>query len=114
MVVATWRDIEAAMTPIIGRGSVAVLYLRSLHLASLAHPWLSAAQDTSQSDMDLVTLSTVLSGQNAIEAAATGGTLLQSFYELLASLVGLSLTEQLLRTVWANLPASPPAQDTTP
>ena len=43
-----------------------------------------------------------------------GGALLQTFYELLASLVGPSLTERLLRSVWAHSSSGPPAQDTSP
>ena len=52
------------------------------------------------------------------DAAAAVNALLQAFHELLASLIGLSLTERLLRTVWAPSLALPssglPAQDPTP
>ena len=39
---------------------------------------------------------------------------LQTFHELLATLVGPSLTERLLRSVWADSSSGPPAQDTSP
>ena len=113
-VVATWRDIEAAMSPIIGRRSVAVLYLRSVHLSNPDYPLLAGARDSAYADMDLDGLKAVLLQQTPAGAAHSGGMLLQMFYELLTSLVGLSLTEQLLRPVWARLPSGSPAQDHTP
>lgn len=51
--------------------------------------------------------------QSSADAASAGSVLLQTFYDLLASLVGLSLTERLLRSVWANSSRGPPAQDTS-
>lgn len=108
-----WQKIEAALTPIIGNGSVVVLYLRSLHLIEPAHPWLSGLQDA-QAGVDLAGLKSLLSQQDSETAAVAGGELLQTFYELLASLVGPSLTERLLHSVWEDSPSGPPAQDTSP
>ena len=51
--------------------------------------------------------------QDAQTIAGGGGLLLQTFYELLASLVGPSLTGRLLDAVWTP-PSSAPAQDTSP
>ena len=51
--------------------------------------------------------------QAAAEAAAGGTALFQSFHELLASLVGASLTDRLLRSVWAHSSGASPAQDTS-
>ena len=45
-------------------------------------------------------------------AAAAGGALLQTFHKLLTTLVGSSLTERLLRSVWTNHFDAPSAQDT--
>jgi hypothetical protein len=61
--------------------------------------------------LELESLRTALARQDADEAAAIGGQLLQTFYELLTTLVGASLTERLLRSVWANFLGGPPAQD---
>ena len=112
-IVATWQEIDAALTPIIGQRGVAALYRRSTYLAASAHPWLSARKGV-QTVMDLAALKSVLARQSSADAAAGGGTLLQTFYELLATLVGPSLTERLLRSVWAPSSSGPPAQDTSP
>ena len=114
-VVATWKRIDAALAPIIGQGSVAVLYMRSLHLIDAAYPWLADMQqgDGVHVTVDLAALRAILALQDSAAAAAAGGALLQTFYELLASLVGPSLTERLLRSVWENPLSGTTAQDTS-
>ena len=112
---ATWKQIDAALAPIIGQGSVAVLYMRSLHLIDAAYPWLAEMQGEGvQAPVDIASLRATLALQDSDTAAAAGGALLQTFYELLASLVGPSLTERLLRSVWENPLSGTPAQDTSP
>jgi hypothetical protein len=113
-IVSTWQEIDAALSPIIGQRGVAALYKRSLYLTGAAHPWLAATHGSVQPTMDLAALKSVFVQQTSADAAAAGNALLQKFHELLASLVGSSLTERLLRSVWANPSSGPPAQDTSP
>lgn len=113
-IVSIWQQVNVALSPIIGQGSVAVLYMRSLHLINSTHPWLEGEHGELHTSMDLPTLRARLLQQSSQEAATTGGVLFQTFHELLASLIGPSLTEQLLRSVWANPLSGPPAQDTSP
>ncbi|WP_208543174.1 hypothetical protein [Marilutibacter alkalisoli] len=111
--VSTWQAIDAALSPIIGQRGVAVLYKRSLYLAGHAHPWLAGMHEDSQATMDLMALRSVFAQQSSTDAAVAGGAFLQTFHELLSSLIGLSLTERLLRPVWAPFSSGPPAQDTS-
>lgn len=113
-IVSLWQQVNVALSPIMGQGSVAVLYLRSLHLISAAHPWLEATHEELHKPMDLVSLRGVLAQRTSAEAATAGGALVQTFYELLASLIGPALTEQLLHAVWENFLSGPPAQDSSP
>ena len=101
-VAAAWRDIDDALTPIIGKRGVAALYGRSVHLAGRAHPWLASAELGAPASMDLSLLVSKFSSQTAAEAAAGGGQLLHALHELLTNLIGASLTERLLRSVWAR------------
>ena len=112
-VVSSWHAIEAALYPIVGRRGVAYLYKRSLHLTSPAHPWLAVLQEDFQAAMDLSALQSVLTQRGTADAAAGGGNLLQTFYELLASLVGPSLTDRLLHSIWTDPTSAPHAQDTS-
>ena len=108
-VVSTWMSIEAALAPVIGTKGVAALYGRSLYLTVPGHPWLAALYTKDDTPMDLVHLRTVLAQQGSSAAAAAGGAHLQ----LLASLIGPSLTRQLLRAAWDN-PFERPAPEDSP
>lgn len=114
LVVTSCQAIDGALAPIIGQRGVAALYKRSLHLAGRTHVWLASAQQGVPSAMDLAALASLLAQRSSAEAATAGGLLLQTFHDLLTTLVGPSLTEQLLRSVWATFLSGPSAQDTTP
>lgn len=111
--VSTWQAINVALSPIIGQRGVAMLYKRSLHVTSAAHPWLTGTHEDGPATIDMAALQSVFAQQSSTSAIAGGGALLQTFHELLSSLIGLSLTERLLRPVWAPFLSGPPAQDTS-
>jgi len=115
--VAAWRDIDRLLAPVVGTRGVAALYKRSLHLTAAAHPWLAGAQAGAHEgvpmSMDLDLLGTMLARQNVASAAAGGEALLRTFYDLLATLIGPSLTGRLLHSVWITYLSGPPAQDTS-
>ncbi len=110
---AAWHQIDAALTPIIGSRGVAALFKRSLHLNRQDHPCLAAMLESVQTTLDVAPLKSVLAQQSSAEAAAAGGEVLQTFYELLSNLVGPSLTERLLRSVWINFLSGPAVEENT-
>jgi hypothetical protein len=114
IVASAFRGIDQVLMPIIGQRGVAALYKRSVHLAGQAYPWLPRLGEGVHTAMDVSALTTELALQSAAVAAAAGGLLLQTFCELLTSLIGASLSNQLLRTVWATLLSGPSAQETKP
>lgn len=111
---ATWLEINAALTPIVGQRGMVALYKRSLYLSAVAHPWLDGLHEGVPSTLDLARLKAAVSRQESAAAAAGGCDLFRVFYGLLESMVGPSLAERLLRSVWALTPHGPAAQDTTP
>ncbi|MGB3462419.1 MAG: hypothetical protein WBA33_10690 [Rhodanobacter lindaniclasticus] len=106
-VVSAWQTIEASLTPIVGQRSVATLYKRSCYLASREHLWLMDIHQGMQTTMNLAALQSALLQQSSAEIAAGAGRALQMFYEVLANLLGASLTERLLQSVWADLLPAP-------
>jgi hypothetical protein len=106
-----WRGIEAALSPIIGQGGVAALFRRSRQLAAVQHPWLT--KEAAESD-GFVALHAALALQSAAEARAAHDALLLNFRNVLARLVGASLTERLLEPVFAPSSSGDAAQDTSP
>jgi len=111
---ATWQEIDTALTPIVGPRGVAALYKRSLYLCGATHPWLAGLHEDVQTSVDLAPLKSLLAQQGSADAASGGNALLQTFYQLLGSLVGPSLTERLLRSVWADSSSGLPTKDTPP
>lgn len=110
-VLAVWAEIEDVLHPIIGRRGMAALYNRSLKVTASAYPWMDGRSEDVLADRHPARLLAALAGQTPAEATAGALALFQAFRELLASLVGLSLTDRLLQPVWAPAPGDPPAQD---
>lgn len=113
-VASTWEDINAALSPVLGPWGVALLYKRSLFLISRAHPWLARSHEGAQTAMDIDALKAVFAQQTDEAAANAGVDFLLTFHALLASLIGPSLTERLLRSVRFSASSSPQAKDTSP
>lgn len=113
LVATTIRSIEQALAPIVGQRGVAALYKRSLHLSRPLHPWLPVAPEGADAKMELAPLTAALATRTSAEAAAAGTQLLESSRSLLITLIGESLTERLLRPVWATSMSGPSARDTT-
>lgn len=111
VVLRTWHEVDAALRPIIGQRGVAALYKRALYLTAPAHPSVGALHRSVSSAPDFVPLQQALAQQSKEEAGAAAGALMQTFHDLLASMVGTSLTERLLHSVWANLLSGPLSQD---
>ena len=130
--VSTFREIEAALCPVIGRGGVTALNKRCFYLVSAAYPWLLVAYSgcqgrdglrgtgkSRQTLDDVAAIGSVLAQQTSALAFACSGALLRAFVESLVGLIGSSLTGQLLGSVRTHglggLPAAPgglPAKDT--
>ena len=98
LIMRSWKEIDQALRPIIGRGGIEALFHRSAEITAEAYPWLTLSSE-SQPEMDLVTLCRVLSQQDAVHIGGAGDSLLLHFYCLLADLIGFSLTDRLLRPV---------------
>jgi hypothetical protein len=97
---AAWGAIDVALAPVIGARGSAALYKRSLHLARATYPLLADAHNAGSEPGDFSVLRTVLSRQTAADAAAAHDALLRIFHDLLADLVGRSLTRRLLQSAW--------------
>lgn len=109
--VSQWQAIEAALAPIIGDVGVAALYHRSLYLSRAAHPWLDHERSPGVPQMDLPALKALLAGREAAEVTQASATLIGTFMNLLASLVGVSLAKRLLGPLWAQWPPGTAAED---
>jgi len=111
---STWSALDTALSPIIGQRGFAALYKRSLQLTRPQFAWLADVQDGVSPVADFSMLSTALAEQEGPTAVAASVALLETFYDLLTNLIGRSLTDRLLRSVWESPTSGHPAQDTSP
>ena len=110
----TLLAIDAALSPIIGARGVTALYQRSLHLTAATHGVLADVRRDDHQRLDLGPLGQALAGEAPAEVKLVGDALLQSFHQVLASLIGPSLTERLLRSVGTDPSSGSAAQDPPP
>jgi hypothetical protein len=110
----TWRQVESALAPIIGRRGVSALYKRSLYLARVHHPCLTALYASTGQLEEVIGLQAALSQQTAADAQAAHDALLRTFHDLLSNLIGPSLTQRLLGPIWDNPSNGTAVQDTSP
>lgn len=96
-----WYEIIARMTPVIGTRGVDVLFARSLHLASAAFPCLAIDGETHEGTTLFTNFRARLESCDRHTAEEANYTLMITFTELLATLIGDSLTERLLSPIWA-------------
>jgi hypothetical protein len=113
-IVSTLQGMDTALTPILGQQGVAALYRRSLHLCAANHPRLAGTYDNVQASLDLTALKSVLVEQSEADALFFGEVMLTTFYQLLTTLIGPSLTARLLRDVWKPSLSDTPAQENSP
>jgi hypothetical protein len=97
--ISVWQDITAALHSIIGRQGIAALYDRSASLTSKRHPWLASPRAGVDNSVDTEALRSVVAGQSAGDATAGASEFLKTFYDVLVSLIGPALCEQLLLPV---------------
>jgi hypothetical protein len=97
---------------VVGPRGSAALYQRSLHLARVHYQWLDAAYQTEALRYGLDTLRSVLAQQTPKVAAAAHDSLLHTFIDQLAALIGASLTQRLLQPAWETPSSGHAVKDT--
>ena len=112
--VAAWKAVAEVLVPIIGQSSVTVLYRRCLVSVGATRTWLPPVTAADPPQNDWTVLHASVSRQTAIEASEACNALFAAFRDLLGSLIGPSLTEQLLQPVSALPSIGSAEQDTLP
>lgn len=104
----TWLLMSAQLAPVIGDNGVEAIFKRSLHLTSVVFPWLAIPDREMDIDSLPERIGALLAGREPVAATQASSSLMITFTELLATLIGNSLTKRLLDPVWV---AAPPANE---
>lgn len=97
-VITRWRQIDLALTPIIGRRGILAIYKKALNLTQVDFPWLPVLSEDDNS-FDFASLQAALVRQTSAAVMAANLALHRSFNKLLVSLIGESLSERLLQSI---------------
>ncbi len=97
--VARWRQIDLALTPIIGRRGILAIYKKALNITRNDFPWLAVVSEGDAAFDNFVSLQSVLAQQTSAAVMAANLALHRSFNKLLGSLIGESLSERLLQSI---------------
>jgi hypothetical protein len=106
-------DIRTVLTPVVGSRGVTALLQRSLQLASHQFPSIPPPSG-SEEVVDLPALQAALAAQDPAAARAAVDGALNSFHDLLTSLIGVPLTERMFVSVWAPPSSGSAAQEPKP
>lgn len=109
---ATWRDINTALSPVIGQNGVLALFKRSFHLQKIHYPVLNVMPCSKTLPGEcFAELHSILIQQTNANALLINSALLNTFYGLLTNLIGISLARKLLHSIFATPSSGDPAQD---
>ncbi|WP_277964973.1 hypothetical protein [Pseudomonas sp. RIT-To-2] len=90
------EEMNKVLAPILGPVAVAALYRRCLYLCAAAYPCLESLQCQDETRSIIAGIKTVLAEHTTSEARQMAETVIKTFCTLLASLIGSTLTEQLV------------------
>ena len=105
--ISLWVRLAAELGLLIGDGGFVPLYVRSVHLSAASFPWLRPTSEVGPltiRDSRFSGLKSSLDGQDADEASQASAVLLNTFIDMLARLIGETLTIGILRSAWATTP----------
>lgn len=100
LIVATIASLCRALIPSIGKIGVGAMFGRSVRLAAIGQePWMRCLQDRGPNTSDFAALKSLLESRDIQETRHAGKSILRSFSDLLEGIVGVSLSDELLRQV---------------
>lgn len=97
-----WERLASELISIIGEGGFQSLYSRSVHLTSVTFPWIMLSHSSRPADSGFAELKICYGGRHITEASEASITLLITFIDILALLIGELLTTRILRSAWGD------------
>jgi len=97
-----WSRFAPELTAVVGAGGFMSLYSRSVKLTGGRYPWVLSELSKPTCGDGLSELRACLGHQTPAQAHLASEDLLNVFFDLLASLIGESLTGQILDSAWSS------------
>ena len=106
-----WRRIAQQLCPLIGESGFCALFVRAVHVVGPDHAWLAPQQPCRSPEQLFALLAERMALVEAGRAAAANRVLLQTFTQLLATLIGEALTRRLLASATVTVDQQANAQE---
>ena len=97
-----WRRIAQQLSPLIGESGFCALFGRTIHVMGPQHSWLALQQPCRSPEQLFGLLEERMAQVDAARAMAANTLLLQTFTQLLATLIGEALTRRLFASATAS------------
>jgi hypothetical protein len=98
--ISLWEPMATEIISIVGKEGFNSLYARTIFLNRAAFPWLAASLNTLQADQRLAELKMSFEKQTPAQVGEANNSLLITFTDILASLIGEQLTTRILCLAW--------------
>jgi hypothetical protein len=98
----SWEQMAFHLQPLIGEAGFQALYARTVHLTIPHFIGLTPARQSESLDISFQTLRKDLESLTPAQAAEAGKMLLDTFTQLLSTMIGESLTSRILRSAWTD------------
>ncbi len=108
-IIKLWEGLATELTSIIGHGGFRTLFARSVTLANVKFPWLEDFRFPLQGESPFFHFKACLAGRDIAEMREANALIVSAFIETLSSLVGKTLTNNILRPAWEQ--RRPPNSD---
>ncbi|MFJ2987152.1 hypothetical protein ACIPF8_04760 [Collimonas sp. NPDC087041] len=112
--IVQWELMTTKIIAIVGEGGFNSLYARSVFLTQSTFPWLASCIVTQQSQeqqQQFAALKAAFEAQEPAQARAANSALLTTFTDILASLIGDQLTENILYSAWGDSASTKAAKE---
>ena len=96
-----WDLLATQLVLTIGEAGFGSIYARSVFICHASYPWLNGGALSPYGKHRFAELKSSLQGQRPEDASAANRLLLITFTDILASLIGESLTERIVRLAWS-------------
>ena len=100
--IGIWRQLAFKFVPLLGPNSVNSIYARSLESNKQAFAWLPASLRQDVSELPLAALKTALENRRTDEIILANNALLNTFINLLATLIGARMIIPFLRSAFPS------------
>jgi len=97
-----WQRLASELVSIIGEGGFQSLFSRSVQLTRETYTWITPAQGRQRTDSQFPELQACLADREFSEASEASIHLLVTFCDVLAVLIGDTLTNSLLNSAWGE------------